>query len=424
MTRPDVVVVGAGLAGLAAARRLAQAGVSAAVLEASAGVGGRVRTDLVDGFRLDRGFQIYLTAYPEGRKVLDYDVLEFKPFVAGAKVFVGGQFRRVADPRREPIGGVLSAFTPVGTLADKLRVARLKFALDAELDRDGVPPDAVEMTTEAYLAQLGLTPKMVETLLRPFMGGVFLERGLTTSHKFFQFVFKCFGAGVGAVPRLGMQEIPKQLATRFPSEWLRLNSPVASLEPQAVTLTGGERIECRAVVVAADATTAARLLGTPTVDSGWHGTATLYYAAEESPAGEPILMLNGEGQGAGPVNNAVVMSDASPDYAPAGQSLIAVSVVEPPTPDDAELDRLCREHLTKWFGPVVATWRLVRVYRIAHGLPKQPPGRLTPWRRSGAVRPGLYLAGDHAENASIDGALVSGFRAAQAALDDLAAGRV
>ena len=251
VSRPDVVIVGAGLAGLACARRLHQVGHTFQVVEAADAVGGRVRTDLVDGFRLDRGFQIYLTAYPEGRRVLDYDALDLKPFVAGAEVFLDGQFRRVADPRAEPLTGVRSVFNPVGGLGDKLRLAKLKLALDAKLDRDGEPPESEpDTSTQAYLAAR-FTPKLIEPLFRPFMGGVFLEPRLTTSSRFFEFVFRCFGRGVGAVPALGMQRIPEQLAANLPAGSVRLNAPAESIAPGVVRLASGEAVECRAVVVAA-----------------------------------------------------------------------------------------------------------------------------------------------------------------------------
>ena len=419
MSRPDVVVVGAGLAGLACARRLTQVGRSVAVIEAGDAVGGRVRTDLVNGFRLDRGFQIFLTAYPEGRRVLGYDALDLKPFVAGAKVWLNGRFRRVADPRSEPLTAIKSLANPVGTLGDKLRLARLELALDAKLNRDGEPPDGdTDVPTERYLSER-FSPKLVEPLFRPFLGGVFLDPHLTTSSRAFEFVFRSFSRGVGAVPALGMQRIPEQLAAHLPAGVIRLNAVVEAVSPGAVTLAGGESIECRVVVIATDQTAAARLTGGAVADRGWNPSVTLWYAADQSPADEPILMLNGEGRSAGPVNTAVVMSDASRDYAPGGQSLVAVSVLEPGDFDDAGLDGACRAQLAGWFGSAVKSWRLLRVDRIKHGLPNQPPGSLTPWRREVRLAPGRYVCGDYLDNASIDGALVSGFRAAQAVAGDM-----
>ena len=411
-TQPDVLIVGAGLAGLCCGKRLAECGVSFRILEAEYGVGGRVRTDLVDGFRLDRGFQIYLTAYPEGRRVLDLAALDLKPFTRGALVWFGGKFHRVADPRSEPFGAVKSLFNPVGTVGDKLRLARLYW--DAKRTPPGDSPDRI--TLDLLRERVG--PSLVERLFRPFLGGVFLEKELATSSRFLLMVLRTFGDGPGAVPALGMQAIPDQLAQKLPPDSVRLNTPVEHIGVREV-FVNGESLRCRAVVVATDGPAAHRMLGEDVPDPGSNGTVTLYYSAARPPIGEPILML--DGQGRGPVNNVVVMSNASPAYAPAGTSLVAASVVGIPAADDAELDRTSRVQLAEWFGADVMGWALLRAYRIPHALPAQGVGKLDPWQRPVRLRPGLYVCGDHRDNASIDGAMTSGFRAAQAAMEDMTA---
>jgi phytoene dehydrogenase-like protein len=415
---PDVVIVGGGLAGLACARRLMQCGVSFALLEASDGVGGRVRTDVVDGFRLDRGFQLFLPAYPEAARVLDYGALDLRPFVPGALVRVGGKFHRVADPRVEPFTGLRSAFNPVGTFRDKLRLANLKFALDrVPVERLGDTADV--STLDELRGNRGFTDAFLQRLAVPFFGGVFLEKDLATSARFFRFVFKMFAAGAGVVPRLGMQQIPEQLAANLPVGSVRLNAAVASLQPGRVTLAGGETLTPRAVIVATDATVAARLTGGEVVDPGWHGNVTLYFAADKSPIGEGILAVNGTGTG--PVNTVAVLSDVSADYAPPGAALVSVSVVGDGDVSPGDIESSVRRQLGEWYGPGVDDWRHLRTYRIPLALPDQSVGKLSPWQRPVRLRPGLYACGDHRDNASIDGALMSGFRAAQAATGDLTA---
>ena len=415
---PDVVIVGAGLAGLACARRLMQCGVSFVLLEAADGVGGRVRTDVVGGFRLDRGFQLFLPAYPEAARVLDYAALDLRPFVPGALVRVGGKFHRVADPRVEPFTGLRSAFNPVGTFRDKLRLANLKFALDrVSVDRLGDTPDV--STLDELRGNRGFTDAFLQRLAVPFFGGVFLEKDLTTSARFFRFVFKMFAAGAGVVPRLGMGQIPAQLAANLPAGSVRLNAAVASLEPGRVTLAGGETLTSRAVVVATDATVAARLTGGTVVDPGWHGTVTVYFAADKSPIGEGILAVNGTG--VGPVNSVAVMSDVSADYAPPGAALISISVVGDGGMSPSDIEASVRRQLAEWYGDRVNAWRHLRTYRIPLALPDQSVGKLSPWQRPVRLERGLSVCGDHRDNASIDGALTSGFRAAQAAMGDLSA---
>ena len=121
-----VVIVGGGLAGLVCGRELHRAGQSFVLIEASDDVGGRVRTDIVDGFRLDRGFQVLLTAYPAAQKQFDYASLRLKPYTNGSLIRLGGRFHRLADPWRQPLDGLRSVFSGVGSLMDKLRIAKLR----------------------------------------------------------------------------------------------------------------------------------------------------------------------------------------------------------------------------------------------------------------------------------------------------------
>jgi len=417
---PDVLIVGAGLAGLCCGKRLAECGVSFRILEAADGVGGRVRTDVVDGFRLDRGFQIYLTAYPEGRRVLDLDALDLKPFTRGALVWFRGRFHRVADPRSEPLAAPAALFNPVGTLRDKLRMVRLFWEIDrGKIERQYEKDERLTLDLLRWTGGFG--PAMIDRLFRPFFGGVCLEKELATSSRFFRFVFRTFADGPGAVPALGMQAIPDQIAANLPPGSVRLGAAVERLGHREVILPGGEAVRGRAVVVATEGPAAARLIGDEVRDPGSNGGVTLYYAADHAPTAEPILMLDGEGRG--PVNNVVVMSNASAAYAPPGKALVAATVVGIPADGDAELDRRARVQLGAWFGAAVARWVLLRVYRIPHALPDQTAGKLDPWQRPVRLRPGLYVCGDHRDNGSIDGAMTSGFRAAQAAMEDLSANR-
>ena len=414
-----IAIIGAGLAGLCCARRLRELDIPFTILEAADGVGGRVRTDVVDGFRLDRGFQIYLPSYPEGRRVLDYDALDLKSFTRGALVRFGGKFHRVADPRSELWNAMKSVFGPIGSVRDKLKLAF--FA--NEISRGELA--SVETATDQPSLDLlrivgGFSDAVIDRLFRPFLGGVFLERDLATSARFLRFVFRHFVAGPGTVPAKGMQAIPDQLAAKLPAGSVRLNEPVSRLEPGIVELKSGERIEARAIVVATDGKTAHRLLGDAVPEPAMNGTVTLYYAAKEPPVREPILMLDGEGKG--PANNVVAMSECSTEYAPAGQSLIAVSVIG--VPDLVNLDNLVRVQLGEWFGSVVKEWELVKTYRIPDALLDMSVGKLDPWQRPVRLRPGLYVCGDHRDQGSINGAMESGHRTAQVVAEDLAERRI
>ena len=414
-SKADVVIVGAGLAGLNCARELVRAGRSVAVLESSDGVGGRVRTDLVDGFRLDRGLQNYLSSYPEGKRALDLDALRLRHFAPALLVRYRGRFRRFARPRDEFWTAVKSAFGVPGTLRQKLRAGALPKLAAA------IPPDAPDESAAAFLARSGVGDELTAAVFRPFLSAVFLEPELTTSARFLRFVYSNFATGRPSLPAAGMQVIPDQLAAALPPGAVRLNAPVAAVDAAGVTLATGERRAARAVVVATDGPAAARLLGGAIVEPGSNGTVTVYYAAPQSPLSQPVLAVDGDG--GGPATAIAVLSDVAPEYAPPGLSLIAASVVGLPADGDDALDARIRAQLGGWFGPVVAGWRRLRVYRIPHALPAQPVAWLEPWQRPVRVRPGLFVCGDHRDNASIDGALGSGRRAAEAVLADLAASR-
>lgn len=412
--KPDVIVVGAGLAGLACARVLREAKLRVRVLEASDGVGGRVRTDTVDGFRLDRGFQVLLSAYPEARSVLDYPALQPRAFMPGAKVWRGGRLHTLADPWRKFWQAVTHAFNPVGTLADKLNMVELRQqALAGTLEDLWHRP---QRTSLEYLRRLEFSEAMIDAFFRPFFGGIFLERELETSSRFLEFVFRMFATGDTVVPALGMGAIAEQLAAGLPGDVVQLNTPVSEVWGHRVRLESGEALESDAVVVAADAPSAAGLLlGMP--QPRMRRVTCLYFAAPEPPVRGPWLVLNGDA--VGPVNNLAVMSEVAPEYAPKGEALISVSVLGE-FDAAAQLEALVREQLRGWFGGAVDGWRHLRTYVIAHALPAMTTEALAEPQRPVRLSPGLYVCGDYRDNASIEGALVSGRRAAEALLADRA----
>ncbi|MEM9109147.1 MAG: NAD(P)/FAD-dependent oxidoreductase [Planctomycetota bacterium] len=408
----DVVIIGAGLAGLCCARRLNQAGLNFLILDSADGVGGRIRTDDVEGFRLDRGFQVFSTAYPEAKMVLDYKALELHSFEPGALVRYGGVFHQLTDPWRRPLRGFRSVISPIGTLADKLRVARLRSRVlrGSVADQFATP----ETTTLKALQQDGFTDSMIERFFRPFLGGIFLDPELQASSRMFNFVFRMFSSGDATLPAEGMEAIPRQIALGLPPESIRLNARVAGLQNRSVSLESGESIQARAVVVATESPVSAELLG-ESISPGSQGVTCLYFATDRPPINQPILVLNGEGHG--PVNNLCVPSLLVP-CAPEGRHLVSATVLGIPAQDDATLEREVREHLASWFGTEVNSWQILRTYRIPHALPRQRPPALSTPERPVRLQDGLYVCGDHRDNASINGAMVSGRRAAESILEE------
>jgi phytoene dehydrogenase-like protein len=403
----DAVVVGAGLSGLACATELVRHGHRVLVLEASDGVGGRVRTDTVDGFRLDRGFQVLLTAYETAAEMLDYAALDLRRFQPGALIRTRGRFTRLFDPVRQPTKALPTLASRAGSLADKLRVARLRARLArASLASVFAAPDT---TTLAALREEGFSDRMIETFFRPFFGGIFLDDTLSTSRRMFEFVFRTFARGYAALPAAGMQAIPEQLAARLPTTSLRLNAPVRAARAGEVELESGEVVHAKAVVVAAHPREAHRLLGRDPRPP-MQGVTCLYFAAKAPPVRGPVLVLGGDRGGI--INNLCVPSELSRAYAPEGRALVSVSVLG--AGHDLEVvEQKVRSELVAWFGPDARTYELLRTYVLPDALPSQPPGALEPRSRKAQVAEGLYVCGDHLETASIEGALRSGRAAAE-----------
>jgi phytoene dehydrogenase-like protein len=404
----DVVIVGGGLAGLTCARRLQAQGRACLVLDQADAVGGRVRTDRVDGFQLDRGFQVLLTAYPAARRWLDYDALSLRRFSSGARVWCEGALHVVSDPTREPGDLLATLKAPVGTLADKMKIATLRSAAcRGALDDVFTRP---ETTAIEALRAHGFSAEMVERFLRPWFGGIFLDDSLSASSRMLMFVLRMFAEGDAAVPEAGMQAIPEQLAAGLAPGTVRLNASVVAVGDRAVTLQGGEKVPADRIVVATDGTAAARLL--PELPStSWRHVTCLYFAAPASPLGAPVLVLNGSG--AGLVNNVAVMSDVASRYAPPGQALVSVSMLKDAPGDDASVAAQVQAELAGWFGTPVHGWRWLRSYRIARALPvRWPLERPAPI----PVRPGVWAAGDFLTTPSIQGAMEIGERVADAVL--------
>lgn len=411
--KPDVIVIGAGLAGLCCALRLQQGGLSVSVLEASNGVGGRVRTDLAEGFLLDRGFQVLLTGYPEAQRVLDYQALGLHFFYPGALVRFGGRFERVADPWRRPLDAGKTLLSSVGTLTDKLHVSRLRSKILAGSVEDlFLRP---ETTALEALRKAGFSEKMIDRFFRPFLGGIFFDPELGFSSWMFAFIFRMISQGDTSLPAGGMGAIPEQLASRLLPGTLRLCIRVDSISQGGVTLASGERITSRVVVIATEGTEAARLLGEKPPAS--RSTTTQYFVAEKPPLSEPVLVLNGEGKG--PVNSLCVPSVIAPSYAPKGRALIAASIIGNPQESDPQLETAVRVQLSGWFGAAVEGWRHLRTYRISHALPLQAPPLFNPTSPTVQIHPWLFICGEYRSAASIQWAMFCGRKAAEAVLETI-----
>jgi phytoene dehydrogenase-like protein len=414
-SQPTIAIAGAGLAGLACARALARAGLRFTLYEAAGEVGGRIRSDKVDGFILDRGFQVFLPAYPEARRVLDYDGLKLRPIYRGLDIFHKGRFHRLPNPFSHPVDTLRHLADDFFSWRDRWYSLLLrKEALSTREIERRLP----EMETEDYLRNFGFSERFIERFFRPFFGGVFMEKDLRTSVRVFLFAFSMFDKGGCAIPAYGMQSIPDQLAVALPPGSLHLNAPLASVRPGELTLESGEVVRADHIVVATGEEAAFRLLPHAPEEKLLPGRATtcLYFATDQPLTQEPILYIDGENRG--PVNHACVLSKVAPHYAPPGQHLISASIIG--AASSPELESVVREQMASWFGPGAHDWRHLRTYQIRNAQPESRQLRVGDGPLPAVVAPGLYRCGDYCEDVSINGALLSGRRAAEAVIAALA----
>jgi len=407
----DAVIIGAGLAGLAAATTIAAARHSVVVLEASDGVGGRVRSDLVDGFVLDRGFQVLLTAYPELVRHLDVAALDLCSFEPGADVWHDGRCAVVGDPFRRPRTLVATAAAPIGSVADKLRLGRLWLRLRRAEPRQLLR--GADSTTAAELRRLGFSAAMIERFWRPLIAGVQLDPDLTTSRRMFDVILRCLLTGNSAVPAGGMGAISAQLADRLPPGSIHLGVEVVEAASGRARSADGRNWTGRTVVVATEGPVAARLLDLPPVAS--RPVGCVYFATVAAPTGSKRIQL---GTHDGHPVNAAVMSNVAASYAPPDQHLVVVALPGAVGHDD--LDGLARRALGSWWGSPVDSWRTLRTYWIEHGQPDQRPP-FSPKQRV-ALGEHRFVCGDHRDTASIQGALYSGRRCGEAVVAELSHG--
>lgn len=409
MSDYDVIVVGAGLTGLRAATRLAEAGRDVVVLEANDAVGGRERTDIVDGFRLDLGFHVLNPAYPAVRRWVDIDALSLRRFPVAVGVRLEDRLARLSHPLRHP-----------GSVAETLRSGLVRPADVTALAR-WVGPTLISaqaakrggVALDEGWDRAGLRGPLRDAVLEPFLSGVIADDRQETSDAFVRLLVRSFALGRPGVPAAGIGALPAHLAdsARRAGAGIRLSHRVVSTRHRArgwhVGIEGHQAVTARTVIIATGLEPA---LDVPLPRR--RGLQTWWFAAEKAPSADAALRVDGRRRG--PIANTAVMTNTAPTYAPRGHHLIQATCVMPTETSEDGI----RRQLSEIWDADTRPWRLLRRDDIAAALPAQdPPLRL---RRPVRLDDGRYVAGDHRDTASIQGALVSGQRAAEAVLADLA----
>lgn len=394
----DVVVVGAGISGLACAQVLREQGLSVVVLEASDRVGGRVTTDEVDGFLVDRGFQVLNPAYPHLKRAVRFDRLGVRGFPRAVRTLTDGGLREVADPSRRP--GSLPRTLATGLVRPQ-DVALLGSLLRVT-GRD-------ETRREAF-DRAGFTSPLRHSVVDPFLAGVVAERDGSTSARFVGWLLAMFAAGTPGLPSGGMRTLPRIMAEGLD---VRLAQAVTEVDPASGTVTCGDvTFTGRAVVVAAGPVPTAQLTGQP--EPRMHGTRTFWFGCEVAPSDSAAIHVDGRGRG-GPVTTTSVVSHVAPEYAPAGQHLVAaLTLTEGLAEGEEPTEESVRAHLGEIYGVDSSGWRLVATHEVPQSLPAVAPGRATAPRTWTDGR--VVACGDQFGNASLDGAAASGQEAARLAM--------
>ncbi|WP_407561806.1 NAD(P)/FAD-dependent oxidoreductase [Streptomyces sp. 184] len=400
----DVIVVGAGVAGLACALDIAAAGLDVRVLEASDAVGGRMRTDRRDGFLLDRGFQVLNTSYPQLRRRAVLPGLRLRPFTPSVLTHTRHGRIRYSDPSRRPRD--LPRLVRPGRHALRDGAGLAALSLLAALAPPRVLRARTERTTSEELGRLGISGGLLENFLHPFLSGVFLDDRLETSSRVFHMVWRSFLRGTVTLPAAGIGAVPEHLAARLPPATVRFDHPVRQLTDTGVLSADGRELDAPAVVVATDAQTAARLVPHLTVPPT-RTVCTYYYAAPGPPLREPTLLLDSRRR----FLNTCVPSRVAPGYAPRGHALVSASVLGTHTPQRA---LALREVLAEVYETDTSGWEEIAHYDVRGALPAMVP----PWplSRAAGVGAGRYVCGDHRATGSVQGALASGARAAREVL--------
>ncbi|MBZ3903254.1 MULTISPECIES: NAD(P)/FAD-dependent oxidoreductase [Streptomyces] len=433
----DVIVVGAGVAGLAAAGHLTRAGLRTTVLETAPAVGGRMTTEKIDGFRLDRTAQLLSTSYPELRRTPGLDTLPLRPFAPGVLLHADGRHQRAGAtpvlrsargaltaaralasaprlPRNQGRQQVRSTGTRPGRLGAPADQSRLAMAL-ARLA--ATAPERLlaraEVPAAQALAARGFPPRTIDGFVRPLLAALLADPALGTSSRCADLALHTFATGRLCIPEGGADTLPELLAAALPPGSVRTGVQVTGISTTSVTTAHHGVLTCRAVVLATDARSAAELLPGLRVPD-FHPVTVLHHATDEPPLGEPALLLDADRSG--PVSHTAVISQVDPSRAPAGRALITSTVLGTP-PSPAHLDATVRAQLARLYRTSTTRWELLAAYHVPEAVPAMPaPHDL---RRPVRLLAGLYVCGDHRDTSTVQGALHSARRAAHAVLTDL-----
>ena len=405
--KADVVVVGAGIAGLTAAYILQKKGYKVHVFEAAKQVGGRIRTDKVEGFSLDRGLQLFHTAYPELKSVIDSKKLNVKPIYNGTLIRYNGDFNLISNPSKQFKDILSTVVASNGTWKDKLKM--IKFMAEANSLNESKLITKNDIPADQYLEEFGFSEKFINSFFRPFLASSCLDNDMKTPSRLLKFIFKMFDRGTVGLPEKGMSSIPEQLASKLEKGTIHLQSKVKKVSSAGIQLLKGDFITADKVLIATNSLALNQLLPDYDIDLSSNHVSCLYFAMEVPPVSKPIIVLNGEEKGL--VNNLCVVSLVQPSYAPEGSHLVAVNITKEHDYDDEELVDEVLKELAQWFGISVNDWQHLRTYHIKYALPQD--NQMAADDYAIQHNENVFICGDHLSYGSMNAAVKSGKVAAE-----------
>jgi len=413
--KTNTIIIGGGLSGLTAARQLHEEGLDFILLEATDRIGGRIKTDVIDGFRLDHGFQVLLTAYPEAQRWLNYNSLDLKSFLPGAQLlYADGSKGLLGDPLRDFASLFPTLFSKAGNIKDKLGILKLRYRL-SKLSIEEIFNQKEIPTSEVLEVEYGFSKKMIQQFFQPFFTGIFLEKDLTTSRRMFDFVFKMFSEASTAVPNLGMEEIPKQLASILPQKSIFTNARVNRIEGQSVFLSDGSSFTAPNIIVATEATGLIKELSE--VKTNHQSTTHIHFTTDTPPISKPIIALNTKLDRL--VNNICTINKVAPGYSNNDLQLISLSVVVKHGLNETDLIKAIRKELSPWFGNETEDWIHLHTRTVQYALPNQNNVLHTFNKEQAILKKGLFACGDYQLNGSINAAMKTGREVAELVLQNV-----
>ena len=400
---PSIHIIGGGISGLIAARVLEEHGLSATIIEATDRLGGRVKTDVVDGYNLDHGFQVLLTAYPAAKKYLDFDALALQEFLPGSAIFKNGKQKIIGDPLRNLSLLIPTLFSEIGTVNDKLKI----LALNRRLKKKSIQNIFAEkeQTTISYLENIGFSEAIITDFFIPFFSGIFLENKLDTSSRMFEFVYKMFGEGNAALPKDGIQAIPKQLFEKLKNTTCVFNTKVKSVENGSIILESGEIIKSNFTIIATQASgLVSNLKNQATL---WKSCDTLYFEVTKREIRKPLIGLIAAPNAL--INN-IFYHTSLQTSATATKELLSVTVVNRQNLTNKQLVAKVQKELKELCN--IDSCTFIKQYNIPMALPKLQDIQYEMLPSETRLTETIFLAGDTQLNGSLNAAMIAGERAA------------